>query len=255
MITLVDLWQHAYLISNLVNNVRQSHQTKYLTIAVCAPSSYLTYAKKKTIIFLCCFLSLFSWACLCLNSFSAPDAFLDILSQEIIRFFTPSGYQSRASIWCGTVGRDLIIQRQCRKESDSPVYLHITAQYTFVSLPSAWLNWVMCCISCQNSSLVKGGCRDVDCKTQVQNWGGTCLTSVLTTLRNLKPSKYREGAQKDICSFWTAVPKVKSNANTKSNTLNLELTWSASHIHVFLKVSLRTQNNKYCIRCAHSADI
>lgn len=77
----------------------------------------------------------FHWACLCLTSF--PDAFLDILSQEIIRFFTPSGYQSRAHIWCGTVGRDLIIQQQCRRVSDSPIYLHIAAQHIFIPLPSA----------------------------------------------------------------------------------------------------------------------
>lgn len=55
-------------------------------------SSYSTNSKY---MLFCVF---FCWACLCLNSISAPDAFLDILSQEIIRFFTPSGYQSRASI-------------------------------------------------------------------------------------------------------------------------------------------------------------
>ena len=64
------------------------HNTKYLAIALCA--SYLTYTKKKTIIPLCSFLSFLDRACLCLNSFSAPDAFLDILSPEIIRSSLPA---------------------------------------------------------------------------------------------------------------------------------------------------------------------
>lgn len=43
------------------------------------------------------------------------------------------------------------------------------------------------------------------------------IPSVPTTLRNLKPSKYREEAQRDICSSRTTVPEVKSDAhaNTK----------------------------------------
>lgn len=78
--------------SRLVNNIRQhsTRNTEYLIIALCAPSSYLTYTKKKTVISLCSFLSFLDRACLCLNSFSAPDAFLDILSQEIIRFSLPA---------------------------------------------------------------------------------------------------------------------------------------------------------------------
>lgn len=62
------------------------------------------------------------------------------------QIFTPSEYQSRASIWCGIVGRDLITQRQCRRDSDSPIYLHIVA-----ALPPAWAKQryaaVMSCIS------------------------------------------------------------------------------------------------------------
>lgn len=61
----------SHIMFRLVNSVRQRsiRHTKYLTIG---PSSY------------------FDRACLCLNSFSAPDAFLDILSQEIIRFSLPA---------------------------------------------------------------------------------------------------------------------------------------------------------------------
>lgn len=202
---------------------------------------------------ICSFVPFFHWACLCLTSFSVPDAFLDILSQEIIRFFTPSGYQSRAHIWCGTVGRDLIIQQQCRRVSDSPIYLHIAAQHIFIPLPSAKPKLcyaaVMYCIPCQNSSVVKGGCCDGKCKTQVQNWGGTRLPSVLTMLKNLKPSKHREEAKRDICSSWKTIFTIKSKAHKKNTKyeIYIKLTWSTSHIHVFLKVSLRKKNTIYII--------
>lgn len=42
------------------------------------------------------------------------------------------------------------------------------------------------------------------------------------------------------------------SSQRKSNTFTLELTWSASHIHIFLKVSLRTDNSIFCIIWAHN---
>lgn len=120
-------------------------------------------------------------------------------------------------------GRDLIIQQQqqqqqWRRDSHRHIYLHITAQRTFIPLLSSRTKLpyaaVMCRNSCQNSSLVKGGGCDVDCKTQEQKWGGTCLTSVLTPLRMLNQSKYWEAAQRDICSSSTAFPEVKSHTHT-----------------------------------------
>lgn len=81
----------SHTMSRLLNNIKRFMcKAKYLAVALCTPSSYLTYTKKKTIISLCSFLSFLDRACLCLNSFSAPDAFLDILSQEIIRFSLPA---------------------------------------------------------------------------------------------------------------------------------------------------------------------
>lgn len=91
---------------------------------------------------------------------------------------------------------------RCGRDYDSPIYLHITAPHMFLPTPITLHNklrntLLMRCISCQNSSSAKGGRCDVDCKTQVQNRGGTRLASVATTQRNLRE------AQRGSCSFWS----------------------------------------------------
>lgn len=58
----------------------------------------------------------------------------------------------------------------------------------------------MCCISCQNSVSVEGGCCHVDCKTvgaqrrEVGGGGVPIVCFFMKTLRNLKPSKYKNTA-------------------------------------------------------------
>lgn len=71
--------------------VKTSHNTSDITLNTKYCTSYLTQCTQRevgenTIISLGSFLSLLDLACLHLNSFSAPDALLDILSPRIIRF-------------------------------------------------------------------------------------------------------------------------------------------------------------------------
>lgn len=85
----VGLWQHAYPVPHpgcqMTSDNALLHNTKYFT-QYPPPSTEIHKKRKKTIILPCSFLSFLDRACLCLNSFSAPDAFLDILSREIISF-------------------------------------------------------------------------------------------------------------------------------------------------------------------------
>ena len=45
------------------------------------------------------------------------------------------------------------------------------------------------------------------------------------------------------------------HTQTKINIANLKVTWSARHIHIFLKVSLKIENIKYYINCAQPEHI
>lgn len=69
----------------------------------CLPAKKMTHTHTRMYA-----LVIFSFFPVCVSAaFLQPDAFLDIPSPEIIRFFPPRGYQSSAAIWCGTVGEGL----------------------------------------------------------------------------------------------------------------------------------------------------
>lgn len=86
-ITTVGLWHNAY---------PKTHPSQYnpwdkpRCTTVYILHSFLWHIYKEKQSSLCYFLFLLHWLCLCLSSVSAPDAFLDILSQEIIRFSLPA---------------------------------------------------------------------------------------------------------------------------------------------------------------------